>query len=329
MSRLKITDADLPDILGPLKRGPRGHYIGNCPYCIKEGHFYIKAQTNELDKRGDNKSFNWDCKKCGENGKIYRLLKFLNRLQEFIDKTVDLLNLVKLETGEKVIEEVQTSLKTIKRPVGFQRVFSDSYLEGRGFVKKDFYKYEIGRTDLLSRLQDYIIFCIKEDNEIKGYVSRCTLSKKEIQEKGLLRYRNSKTEFGKLLLGSSEITENTKIVILVEGLFDKNRLDNLLQTDLSEEIKVCCTFGNKVSNDQLKKLLEFDLDKIILFYDIDAIKQIKTYAIELQNCFDEVKIAYMNDGKDPGDADPYDIFKALTNLEDPVVFKQTKVSLLR
>lgn len=328
MNKLKFTNDDIHVILNNVHKGNRGHFVCDCPYCGKEKHFYIKGQTNEVDKRGDNKSFNWDCKKCGLDGKIFSLLKHLDLLLEYVENTIDLNNLTVLKEQQKQIEdEEQFVVKTQKLPIGFKRIYDNDYLLKRGFIKSDFYKHKIGITDLKQRLKDYVIFSVEENEECKGYVSRCTLSKDILEKNNMLRYINSKSEFSKLLFGYDEINKNTNVVILVEGIFDKIRLSNLLCTDDEDFLKVCCTFGKKVSKHQIVKLLPFEVDTIILFYDLDAINDTKKYGLELKTFFKDVKIACLINGKDPDDSSDSEIFYALDNLSSPISFFYDKVGI--
>lgn len=328
MSNLKFTNDDIYSILDNVSKGSNKHFVCDCPFCGKEKHFFIKGQTDEVDKRGDNKSFNYDCKKCSANGKIYSLLKHLGLLLQYVENTIDLNNLFVLKEQDKTEsddEEVLT--KKQKLPIGFKRIYTHPYLLDRGLTTSDFYKYNIGITNLKQKLQDYIIFSVEEKGECKGYVSRCVLSKDEINRNKLLRYINSKSEFGKLLFGIDEITDRTKTIILVEGIFDKIRLDNLLQIDEDDSIKVCCTFGKKISKYQIVKILPFEPETVILFYDLDAIEDTKKYGLQLKTFFKDVKIACLLSGKDPDDSDDSEIINALNNLSTPFSFFYDKVGI--
>ena len=63
-----ISDSDLREILDIEKETRSGQYICRCPFCGKESHFYINKRTQLFD-----------CKKCGEYGNIYKLLRFLDK----------------------------------------------------------------------------------------------------------------------------------------------------------------------------------------------------------------------------------------------------------
>ena len=63
-----IADSDLRDLLVNPKLNRRGQYVCDCIFCGKEGHMYVSKQTQLFD-----------CKKCGEYGSIYKLLKQLDK----------------------------------------------------------------------------------------------------------------------------------------------------------------------------------------------------------------------------------------------------------
>src|SRR5690606_161123 len=121
------------------------------------------------------------------------------------------------------------------KPFGWERILSgDNYLDSRGFKSYD--NCEVGKTKLDPQLKDnYVVFLVRDNKQIKGYVGRHVWGKKEITEVNekhflktgrknyIKRYKNSEgTNFSKLLYGYDEIPENCDLpVCLVEGIFDK------------------------------------------------------------------------------------------------------------
>jgi len=306
--------------------------VGKCPKCggkefgisLKENHLFGCYRKN----------------KCGFSGNIFVLLKFLGKLGEYIGddkiysnsqgKLIDKLSIVQ--------EKLSLELPTILPPLGWRRIFSHSYLEQRGFKESDYQKFEVGITKLDRKYQNYLIFLLRgQDNEIKGYVSRHLWSKKEIEEKNnyykqneiekkILRYRNSNSEFSKILGGREELTENTETVVLVEGLFDKRKVDELLDLDRQEEVKCCFTFSCDCSQEQIYMLQSFKkIRKIILLYDPDVIHKLKGVGLELSKYFSEVLIGYNNLGKDPDELTQDELFSILSTLQDPESFSLQKV----
>ena len=129
MKNQTISDVELKEILHVEKETRRGQYICRCPFCGKESHMYVNKRTQM-----------WDCKKCGEYGNIYKLLRFL-------DKTY-LLNGATIENADTIVsvrsmlanslessEVSVTELPEIKMPVGW-RVLENSnpYLLSRGIT---------------------------------------------------------------------------------------------------------------------------------------------------------------------------------------------------
>lgn len=312
--KINITPNQLKELL-PSANERSSQIISDCPYCGKKGHFYVN-KTSLL----------WDCKKCHEEGNGFKLLSHLGVLDQFYKRVIDTKNLVKLVTElEEESDEVEVlNLPSKKLPLGFERVYTHPYLIDRGLTVKDFYKYKIGISRKSKKLKDYVIILVEEAGDCKGYVSRCTLPKEIIEEFNLLRYRNSTgNKFSQLLFGWEEITRRTKTVIVVEGVFDKIRLDNLLMIDDFDDVKVVCTFGNKMSKNQIDKLRLTNVETVILFYDLDAINEMKRNTPSIKRYF-ELKIACLLGGKDPGDADEQEIFEALYSLYEPSVFFREK-----
>jgi DNA primase len=322
-NNIKISDDDLKSVLGKVRHGSRNHYISDCPLCGKAKHFYINRDSQL-----------WDCKKCGEDGNIVTLLIAVNKLfllGEFksIDRTkITLLN----EYVNQFDEELDTDVPKRSKPVGFKRVKSDKYLESRKFTKQNFSKLEIGYTSLKPSLKDYVIFIIKEDNETKGYVARLNWSKQKIKQyeketgKKAIRYRNDKgAKFANLLFGFDEITKNTDTLILVEGLVDKVTLDNILQLDSQEQIKCCATFGKKISQFQILKMLSKNLKKIILIFDDDAIPEMKKYGSMLSSFFD-VEMTYTM-GQDINDSTENEVIGMFDRLMSVEKFNRKAVKI--
>lgn len=275
----KIDDSDLRDLLINPTLNRRGQYICDCPFCGKAQHFYISKETQM-----------WDCKKCGEYGNIYKLLKKLNKTYLLGGATIE--DKEELTSIRTILEEQAESdegaleeLPVKKLPVGWKiSENSTPYLLGRGITAEDCKRYRIGATDLYRKYKNYVIIPIYDNGEVRGFLGR--YGAKKVPE-NKLRYNNStNTEFGQLLFGYDEILKNeTNTVILVEGIFDKIAVDKVLQLWEVKEIKCVCTFGKKISQEQKMKLVRKGVSNIVLLYDFDAIKEIKKYGIELEEYF--------------------------------------------
>lgn len=321
MKTMKINDSDLRDILINPKLNRRGQYICDCPFCGKEQHFYI-SKTTQL----------WDCKKCGEYGSIYKLLKQLDKTYLLGGSTVEVRDNIKSIRNlieEQIVDDEVTlkELPVIKMPVGWKvSLASTKYLLQRGITPEDCVRYNIGSTDLFRKYKNYVLVPIYDDGKIRGFVGRYG-AKKVPEDK--LRYNNSAgTEFSELLFGYDEITQNTNTVILVEGIFDKIAVDKVLHLWDDEIIKCVCTFGKKISNQQIKKLMLKEVTNVILLYDFDAIKEIKKYGLELENNF-VTSITYTSSKKDIDECSPEEALKVFEHLYKPRDFNESVIGKLR
>lgn len=308
MSRV-ISQPDLESLFLKFRNGPRNHIITACPFCGKDNHFYIQRHTQLFD-----------CKKCGEDGNIFKLLNHMGKLYLIGDfKSIDRTRIKMLgETDEKDEDKIILEVPNRKLPFGFKRVYENDYLKSRKLVKRNFEDNIIGFTNLKPKLKDYVIFSINEEDGCKGYVSRYTKHIPEDKKKFILRYRNDKgANFSKLLYGFHQVNRNTKIVILVEGLIDKLTLDNFLRLDLSDEIKCLATFGKKISQTQILKMLESGVEKVVLIFDYDAVKEMKKFSLELANFFSvEIGYTFQKDINDSNDFEIGNIFENLKNVRD-------------
>lgn len=299
-----------------------------CPWCgISEFGISLK----------DNHTFNCFRKaKCGETGNIYKLLKKIDRVDllgfdgiESIKYDERLENIIE----KKIESNIDLSIETIEPPLGWKRIYSNYYLENRDF--DSFEKWEVGATKLFRKLKDHVVLLIRDGGEIKGYVARIAKAKEELREmeiqldKKIPRYQNSKTDFTKLLGGYDEINEKTTTIILVEGAFGKEAVDRHLELDKQDEVKCCCTFGAKLSEEQIFKLQLKGIKHIVLFFDIDVINKIKKYTMEYLNEFESVKIIHTSrPDVDPADLNKEELISIYNNKIDPIAFYFNKIQVL-
>lgn len=302
-----------------------------CPYCNTPEHLSIIF--------GENIS-SFLCVKCSTRGSLFTLLSKIKRLDLILshksyDKEVKLerkLNLAKLN-----IDYSNYKVSSISPPIGFKRIYSDSYLEGRGFTNEQFNLFKVGITKIDPKLRkDYIVFLIEEEGETIAYLSRSKKSKEEInfinknlKAQGIknkyLRWINSSSDFEKILFGYNELTPNTKTVILVEGPTSKFNVDRKLALYQQEEFKCCSTFGKKVTGYQIKRLSDKGIENVILLHDPDAINETKHYSLELNKYFNTLVgwIPFME--MDPGDLDENQLNEVLQKLETPLDFNKNKL----
>lgn len=313
-----LSKQDLESLFPRIKNGPRGHIITDCPMCGKSNHFYINRNTNL-----------WDCKSCGEDGNIFKLLAFLDKLFLLGDfKSIERTKIKLLdEYSVEQDDDVETATEIRKLPLGFKRIYNNEYLKSRKLLEKNFQDNIIGITKLQPRLKDYIIFSINDDEGCKGYVARYSKPIPESQNKKIPRYRNDKgANFSKLLYGFEKVTQKTDTLILVEGLIDKITLDNFLSLDSNGEIKSCATFGKKISRSQILKILGKGIKNIILIFDGDAIREMKKFSLELNKYFN-VKVGFTF-AKDINDSTNEEIEQIFYNLKSPRDFNRRTVRTL-
>lgn len=298
MSFRKLTEIEISDLLKSPKKAPKGQLVSYCPFCHdEERKFYIN-----ILKEGQL----WDCKKCGERGNIFKLLKHLGKLNLILgEKQYELLErLPTLMLGKKNKEVVE--LPEIDMPIGFKRVFYDEYLSGRGFSVGDYERYPVGvAVDM--KFKNYIIFQVFEDGKLFGFTSRVKMSKSEvdsynksakIQNKPqILRWRNSDSDFSKLVYGLDELDGTIDTVIVVESIMGKRNVDRFLKEEGLDLLKCVATFGSKISEYQIEKLILRGVKNVILIFDPDAVNKIKHSSYDLESFFD-VEVGVIKEGED-------------------------------
>lgn len=315
-----ISDDDLKDLLINPKPTRSGQYIADCPLCGKEQHFYISRKTQM-----------WDCKKCHEYGSIYKLLRLLDKTYLLVGSTIEEKERIESirEMTQELVSNDDTELSELpvkKMPVGWKvSAKSTKYLLSRGITPEDCKRYNIGATDMFRKYENYVLIPVYDGGEIRGFLGRYGARKVPDNK---LRYNNSiGTEFTELLFGYDEITDNTSTVILVEGVFDKIAVDKVLHLWDGEEVKCVCTFGKKISDKQIKKLMLKGVTNVILLYDFDAVKEIKKYGLELEKYF-VTSITYTNK-KDIDECSEDEALEVFTQLKRPKEFNEGVIGKLK
>ena len=285
----------------------------------------------------------WGCKKCGESGGIWKLLRIVGKLHLLhFAKSVEwnraLSSNLLARAPEEVVVKQEIPNKTL--PLGWKRIWESEYLEERGWSEEEYFHYPVGEAKILSSYRNYLIFPIYQEKECKGFVARSSYSKEEtksLKEQGIeiLRYNNSKhTDFALLVYGLDELTHETHTVIVVEGLFDKINVDRILNLFRNCGIKCVCTFGKKISSYQtfIIKHKAPNIHTLILFYDSgDAVRDLKKYSALLQREFPCVLVAHTTarnekgEIKDPGELNKEEIDKVFETLQTPEQFYFTKI----
>jgi hypothetical protein len=306
-------------------------YNIECPWCGNNDKFGIKFNEKSKEYRNEI-SFNCFHGSCKESGSEFKLLEKIGKGHlfkhgEFITETDKVTSVIVKQSDHN--DPIIT--QTLVRPLGFRRVQEDPYLKDRGFEPWQYDQYHIGRTKLDRKLLNYVLFCVIEGGEYKGYVGRLTWSPQQIEQyeqtsgNKVNKYQNEGgADFGKLLFGIDEITKDTKRVILVEGITDKANVDRQLNLNLCGDLKCLCTFGKKISDFQLQKLLQTGVQEVVLLYDPDAVNDSKKYSFLLESCNLKVKVGYLSD-KDPGDLTFAELIKVLSETQTANQFSINKV----
>lgn len=326
---MKLTEDKLMefvDELNPKMDSNHKNITTNCPSC---GHREFGISL------GDNHVYNcYRKKQCGISGNIYHLAKLLNKqlTKSFaVEAKQQLTSILEMQNQLKTIAVVAEPVEIIL-PFGYKRLIYHKYLEQRGFVEQDYHNYQVGYSALHSKLRNFVIFPIIENNLNVGYVGRNIMSKEKIEElkrqgTNILRYRNSNyTSFENLLYGYDELNEKVETVIIVEGVFDKINVDKLLQLKDNKNTKCLATFKCDISVDQMLKLSRFNVKNIILMYDNDVVHNIKKNGIKLTKYFNTT-IAINKTSNDPGDMNFEELNETLDNKRDPYLFNNQYIGL--
>lgn len=328
---MKLSIEELKELLPGFHLDHRGKNLrGPCPQC---NHDEFGISIEEGHKFGCHRKI-----KCGFNGNIITLLRFLGKYDEYRNQKATTLPSKIGEVLEEVTE-ADLDLATITPPMGWRRVFDHPYLNQRGFTEQTYHDYPVGVTMIEPRLKkDYIIFLCIQYQEVKGWVARHIKTKEELEKinfirKGqnkpfLPRYKNSFSDFGKMCYGLDELNQNTKRLILVEGIFDKIGTDKGLKLRGKDIQKCICTYKAGLSDEQLESIKQKapNLEEVVLLYDGDVVKIVKETAPRLEQEGYEVKVGY-HSTKDPGDMSESDFFEVFSTLQSPIEFKSFKLEV--
>lgn len=317
--------------------GNKNLIVPECPYCGKTGGkfgIYIGKETSH------KKPFMAYCFSCRKSVRdVNQLLSDIGRSDLILEDTTSFekLDIPAFYSIEE--NELDDSLEPIEMPMGWRRSFRNVYLTSRGFTMEDYDYFIVGTTCGRNWMyNDYVVFPILDNGDVVGYVARHTWSKKDIDEYNahasasgqykIRRYNNSTdNEFSKLLYNYDSVVDGeTETVVLVEGVFDAIALTRKLDLYDNHRIVPVATFGKKISDVQIYKLLSKGVANIIVAYDSDAKDATVDVATMLEEYFD-VLVAYSSsEGKDFDEMDFWDIYDVFSvGLMTPTEFKMSVI----
>ena len=311
-----------------------------CPFCGKKGKWGIIFNPEG--------GATFHCWKCPKKSPLSEFLKKIGRTdlmkRTFEGNVKSVLN--KILGQEEVsdwMKEVQPlteeDLKPVSLPLRLKPLVDDEYLNSRGFRSEHYAEFEPSYTDsaLEPKLHNFIVFKMKMNGVCVAWWARSRYSKewhkenleayKRHEADLVLRYRNSENNFQNLLGGYDELIEGTtKTVIIVEGVFDKVNIDNLLGLQHTDDIKCCFTFGNNIGKGQVQSLLRKKVERVIFLYDYKTINESKEAALRMVDLFDEVYVtAIRREGVDPGNITLDYLEEVLNGASDPINYFCNKI----
>tara|TARA_R110000851_G_scaffold128342_1_gene260693 strand:- start:196 stop:1230 length:1035 start_codon:yes stop_codon:yes gene_type:complete len=339
---MEIDKFDVINSFKLAKLGNNGFYTSKtleCPSCgKKEEKFGIKF----IGKGGLV-----NCWVCGYKSSIFKFLKQVGKsnLIEFEHKQNygESISFIKLLENDNYnnTTKVFVELPEIKPPRKYNRVTKSEYLQSRGITPKQLEDFLVGtvKSILYPELKDYLIFQIFQNNRLVALLARTPFDKgwhkKNLEDskvgkcKMKPRYWNTKgVEFQEILGGLDDITDSVHTVIVVEGLFDKLNIDNILIED--DGIISVFTFGHSFSDRQIELIKsKNNIKTVILMYDNDSLMQMKKISMVLINEFDNVFILpILEKGLDPGDITAKQFEKLIsTKLFNPVDYYSSFIDI--
>lgn len=273
--------------------------VADCPKCGKH-EFRISKNKQDHPFLCNRKNH------CGWSGNIYTFFSYFG--EELPTKPI-VIESMKMDIGGKKQEVMDIYLDEIRPPIGYMRLYDHWYLNGRGFKKEDYHKYEVGKV----LLKDYYVYWLVYMNfRLVGWVGRrieeayWVIDGKQVL---MPKFDNSETDFKKALYGYDLLRGES--AILVEGILDHKAI-----CEKVPEIPSVCTFGAKISDEQIELLKLKGVKDIYFMHETDALKDYKRNAIKLDGHFN-VRCCDLG-GADPDEASEEQIRNAMLNWKSPL-----------
>ena len=289
--KLQIDQIDIREMLDDLGIPYResGNNVGQgwigvcCPFC---GDTNYHLGINLLKKT-------ITCFKCPTTGTI---VKFIAEELNSFEKALSVIEQYIPKELREFSEQIKTRSVIVKLPSEASRKITPyhaGYLHSRGFDYAEMSdKYNLHYCGPIGDWRNRIIVPIVKSYRILTFTSI------DISDDSSMRYRHLSEEesiiHAKELLYGIEFTK--RVCCIVEGLFDYYRIGD----------GALCTFGVKLSPEQIKQLTKFR--KVMIAFDGDDPGK-KNAEIIAHNiaAFTDVEILYLPDFKDPDTLNEDDI----------------------
>jgi len=292
--KINIDNIDIREVLDDLGiyysesgKNVSDGWIGvSCPFCGDESnHMGINVGSKTIS-----------CFICGTSGTI---IKYLSEELGSFQKAIQILgDSVPRELRSFKTEEKERAIKVELPKEASSKItaYHAEYLEKRGYDYKELTeKYNLHFCGPYGEWRNRIIVPI-----IKRY-KIVTFTSIDISETSNLRYRHLQDELSvipiKHYLFGLEFTNDISCIV-VEGLFDQFRMGD----------GSVCTFGTKITPEQIRLLSKFSLVKILS--DGDEAGRVSAEKLANDLCvFTDVKLFGLSDGIDPDQLSAEDIKK--------------------
>ena len=317
---MEIDRTGIVNALRLRSSGDRGWLTGTCPFCQSKDKLGVY-----LESTNDRKpSFHCFKASCGKSGSLIFLVRHIGRPELATGGYV-----APMDMGISIeVDEEELSPKLFKPPIGFRRTSSHEYISRRGITDYQYSLYKFGVTKVDPKIgSDYVITLVEEDGKCVGYVSRSIQDKEYIDaynkanpDYPFPRYKNSETDFSKLIFGIDEIVPGiTHTVILTEGMYDKFAVDRKMKLYENDEIKCGSSFGTKFSDIQAAKLALKGIKNIVILYDAGVVDKSKKVSKTASSYFKTVKIGTIKGG-DPDEVSAEEVIRGYTEAKSIVEY---------
>lgn len=258
----------------------------------------------------------WICHRCGRKGAAIGLVQLFMRVGTVEAMTVilkaapparveDEVQETRREQREReyVAAEMHPNYHALTQPETDKSEPFWDYVIDRGLAPTLVMKYKLGyirrgtpENNFVER--NRLVIPIYMNEKLAGYTAR-TLTKDVTMKYWVPTWCHT----GQLLFNLDAVLGREE-VILVEGQFDALRLPD----------QAVCTFGKKISKQQIDLLVDADVKRVILCYDADASTDSVKFATRLPEYMD-VRKATLPPGTDPGNAPMLALLRAIRDAE--------------